>query len=144
MSRIVTITEAAKDALNGGSYSAPYASVEAVRAYKVTYTLEELATLRVSVVPAARNITTADRTRNQYEYEIHVAVMKRLDPSGVEADQLDQLELLVEELLAGLDRQPQAGARFLRSSHAPIYDQTMLEEDNTFMSLFRLFYLEVA
>lgn len=87
--------------LNGGSYSQ---TVTAVRSYVPQYALEDLDTLRVTVV--ARSITFARGSRNganQYDHECQVGVFKR-PPSTVTPDTaeeiawVDGLRYLVEQL----------------------------------------------
>ena len=58
MSLIIDIADAVVARLNAGQFSRP---LEAVRRYRPVFDLQELQTLRVSVVPKSVSIATAAR-----------------------------------------------------------------------------------
>lgn len=94
-SALQDIAEAVKTTLNTASGASAFVTTfTAVRAYKPQYTLEELATLRVTVI--GRKMRPTIESRGGWvgaDYEIDVLVQKKLTDASAntEADQLSQL-----------------------------------------------------
>lgn len=105
MSAIAALADAVAAHVNAGSYSQP---VAAVRSYQPAFTLEELAELRVSVVPRTTTITPASRGFGTFEHVIDVGVQRKL-PAENEQDAIDGLLALVEEIGDRLSRTRLAG-----------------------------------
>ena len=94
MSTIATIADAVAAHLNAGTFSQ---AVNAVRMYQPAFTLEDLAELRVSVVPRTTAIAAASRDSSTFECVVEVGVQKKLPADGADAE-IDALLDLVEEI----------------------------------------------
>jgi hypothetical protein len=134
----IAIADAMVALLNIATLSQPFT---AKRYYLPEFDLKEMDTLHVSVVPAELDEEIADRSRDRSEYKIHVAVQKRVAKQvapGIDADAMDALMLLVEEIddlfrhkvLAGYEQ-----AHWMKTENKPIYDPKQLKENGLFVSL---------
>jgi hypothetical protein len=108
---ILAIADAVVAALNGHTFSAPYnAPLGAVRAYVPVYELEDLAALKVTVVPRGVSgelaVIARDR-RRQMGYQVDVAAQKRVE--GMNPADIDALVLLGEEVADFLFKTPLTG-----------------------------------
>jgi hypothetical protein len=120
----------------------------AVRAWDVSYDLEELATLRVTVV-AARTEDEDDESRGcrAATHEIQVGVQKRVDVADLNAacDPLAYLAQQIGDHFASEDADDAmaqaTGVRHLSSSIA-LYDPLMLREKHVFLSAITLRFRE--
>ena len=146
MAVIVDIANAVVAVLNGAHLSQPLA---AVRHYLPEFDLKEMGELHVSVVPAELDEEMADRSRDQAEYKIHVAVQKRVttqDPPGLDNAAIDGLMRLVEEIDDLFRHKPLAGfeqAHWAKTENKPIYDPKHLKEHGQFTSLLALTFRTV-
>ena len=70
----------------------------AVRKWIVKWTLPDLNTLRVTVVPGPASYEPLDRRRDDQRHEMDIAVQKKVNPN--ENSQIDLLVGLVEEFVA--------------------------------------------
>jgi hypothetical protein len=135
MSVVVTIADAVVAVLNAGGFDLPFT---AERAYTPGYTLEQLATLRVSVVPRGWTIAGRSRQEDQFTYTIDVAVQQRVDGSNAE---VDGLMALVEALADRFRRQRLPNlpeARCVGVSSDPIYAAEHLLESRVFTAVLTL------
>jgi hypothetical protein len=136
MAVITDIADAVVAELNGGTFSQ---AVEAKRFYRPVFDLAEMSALHVSVVPKGVTIERADRSRNQQDVQIDVAVQKKFE-SG-DAAELDPLMALVEEIadfcrLRRLTSYPDA--IWIRTDNVPVYAPEHLEEFRQFTSVLTL------
>jgi len=136
MATITDIADAVVAELNGRSFSQPLA---AVRYYRPVFDLGEMQTLHVSVVPKGVTIERADRSRNQYDFAIDVAVQKKFQTG--DNTELDVLMALVEEIadffrLRRLATYPDAV--WVRTDNVPVYAPEHLEEFRQFTSVLTL------
>jgi hypothetical protein len=134
---IVTIAEAVVDEINAASFSQP---LVAARHYTPSFELSEMSTLKVSVVPRSVTSKALDRARDSFEYQIDVAVQKRVDESLAALDELMQL---VEEIADHLRTSPLTTlpeVRCMEVVNAPIYASEHLQELRQFTSLLTLTY----
>jgi len=141
MATITDIADAVVADLNGHTFSQ---SLTAVRYYRPVFDLGEMQTLHVSVVPKGVTIERADRSRNQYDFAIDVAVQKKFE-SG-DAAELDPLMSLVEEIadffrLRRLASYPDA--IWVRTDNVPVYAPEHLEEFRQFTSVLTLTFRAV-
>jgi hypothetical protein len=140
-STTIQIADAVVTAINGAALSQ---SVLAERHYLPEFNLADLDQLRVSVIPAETEQTVADRTRDQTDYTIHVAIQKRVakqSPPGLDTQAIDALLLLVEEIGDLFRHQSLATtpvARWVKTENRPIYDPKHLNEHGQFTSLLAL------
>jgi len=136
MATITDIADAVVAELNGHTFSQ---SLVAVRYYRPVFDLGEMQTLHVSVVPKGVTIERADRSRNQYDFAIDVAVQKKFEKG--DAAELDPLMALVEEVadffrLRRLAAYPDAV--WVRTDNVPVYAPEHLEEFRQFTSVLTL------
>ena len=136
MATITDIADAVVAELNGRSFSQP---LTAVRYYRPVFDLGEMKTLHVSVVPKGVTIERADRSRNQYDFAIDVAVQKKFQTG--DNTELDALLALVEEIadffrLRRLTSYP--AAIWVRTDNVPVYAPEHLEEFRQFTSVLTL------
>ena len=136
MATITDIADAVVAELNGHTFSQ---SLVAVRYYRPVFDLGEMRTLHVSVVPKGVTIERADRSRNQYDFAIDVAVQKKFEKG--DAAELDPLMALVEEVadffrLRRLAAYPDAV--WVRTDNVPVYAPEHLEEFRQFTSVLSL------
>jgi len=133
---ITNIADAVVTELNGHTFSR---ALTAVRYYRPVFDLGEMQTLHVSVVPKGVTIERADRSRNQYDFAIDVAVQKKFETG--DAAELDPLMTLVEEIadffrLRRLTSYPDAV--WVRTDNVPVYAPEHLEEFRQFTSVLTL------
>lgn len=94
-SLIAQISDAIVTELNAQTFSQEFT---AVRKWLAKWTLPELATLRVSVVPGPATYTMASRGQDDERHEIDIAVQKKIDAGSIAA--VDILVELMEEFIA--------------------------------------------
>jgi hypothetical protein len=135
---ITQIADAVVQELNGHEFSQP---LEAKRYYRPLFDLAAMADLHVSVVPKAASAERLDRSRHQEEYQVDVAVQKKVE--ALDNTALDPLAGLVEEIGLFLrDRRLGAcpAAVWLRTENVPIYAPEHLDELRQFTSVLTLTY----
>ena len=141
MAEVVALAEALVEALNGGSFSQEFT---ARRYYRPVFDLAEMQELHVSVVPKALQIAAAGRDRNQHDYEIDVAVQKKVaDAEGEASAEVDALMTLVEEIADHLRfkrLKGYPGAAWVRTQNDPIYAAEHLEQMRQFTSVLTVTY----
>ena len=146
MAVIVDIAEAVTDALNAGTFSR---SFTARRHYLPVFELKDMDTLHVSVVPKETTIEPADRTREKRDVAVDIGVQQRLPASEKEADELDALMTLVDELAdhlrfgtLELEHPPGAGAKavWIRTENAPVYAPEHIDQLRQFTSVLTVTY----
>lgn len=137
MSVIVDIADAVVAELNEHSFSLDFT---AERAYLPRYELEEMETLRVTVVPSSVQITTVSRAGEQYDYGIDMGVQKRR--TTTDDAELDGLMDLVEEIadhFTGLTLADPAAA-CVEVVNNPIYAPEHLDEMRQYTSVLTLVF----
>ena len=139
MSTIALIADAVAAHINAGTFSQP---VHAVRLYQPAFTLEDLAELRVSVVPRTVSIAAASRDSSTFECAVDVGVQKKLPAEGADAE-MDALLDLVEEITdhLRLKRLPDAPeAAWAGIAHEPVVSSESLEQHRVFTSVLSVTY----
>lgn len=136
MAVILDIADAVVAELNGHTFSQ---ALTARRFYRPLFDLKDMAALHVSVVPKGVTIERADRSRNQEDYQVDVAVQKKF--STGDAAELDPLMALVQEIadffrLRRLAAYP--GATWLKTENAPVYAPEHIDEYRQFTSVLTL------
>ena len=136
MATIADIADALVAALNGHTFSQPFT---AARAYSPVFDLKDMAALHVSVVPKGLAVERADRTRNQCDYSIDVAVQKKFQTG--DAAELDPLMALVEEIADFFRLRrlaPYPDALWVRTENVPVYAVEHMDEFRQFTSVLTL------
>lgn len=138
MSVLKDLANAVVAKLNAGEFSLPFT---AARAYVPVATLEELAMMRVTVVPKSLTISPLTRAKDTHSYAVDVGVQQRVDTSAT--DDTDALASLVEEIadLLRRSRLPDfPAARWVSVENDPIYDWERLKERQVFTSVLTVTY----
>ena len=139
---IKLIAEAVKDSLNAETFSPPFT---AERGYLPVFELKDMTTLHVTVVPRGLTDEPLDRTKNKEEYQIDVAVQKKLD--AADAAEIDLLMALVESIWKHFRRGilPTTPKAFhVNTENMPIYSQEHLGELRQFTSVLTLTFRVMA
>jgi len=133
MARIIDIADSIVTALNGESFSMAFA---AVRAYRPLYELKDLASLHVTVVPKALELSGATRGLIQNDVQIDIGVQQKLDSVEDEAEDTDTLMGLVEEVADFIQSTGSfGGATVVSVANDPIYAPEHLDELRVFTSV---------
>ena len=136
MATILDIADAVVAELNGGSFGLPFT---ATRAYIPRFDLEEMATLRVTVVPKGVQITRGSRGKDQHDYRVDVGVQQKFEQE--DAAELDSLMGLVEQIAdhfrsLALETDPEAVC--VAVENGPVYAQEHMREGRLFTSILTL------
>jgi hypothetical protein len=138
---IITLADAVVDTLNDATLSQSFV---AERVYVPTYAKQddegedELAELRVSVVPSESSMAVLARGSDDFTYVVDVGVFQRINLTN---DAADPLMLLVEEIIdlfrsrAIREAMP---AKLISVENPPIYSPDHLREHQVFASVVRL------
>ena len=136
---LADIARAVADELNAQPFGQAFT---ACRHYRPQFGLEELATLRVSVVPRSLTLATASRARSTWEVAVDVAIQRRLlDPGNIV--EIDTLVALVEEVIAFVDGRRLAAypqAAFVGIENDPAYALDHMDELSVFTSVVTVRY----
>lgn len=137
MSLVVEIADAVVTELNGGTFSQEFT---AQRLFLPESTLEELADLKVIVVP--KTITTETYSRGVYMrvVQIDIGIQKKIGkPETDLLALLDFVQALDTHMRSRVLTQ-KTDASYVGSENNPIYDQNHLVTDRVFTSLLTLTY----
>jgi hypothetical protein len=132
---IVAIADAVTAELNGNSFSKPFM---AQRLYLPVFDLQSMSELKVTVVPKGITTSSLDRSRDNFDYQIDIAVQKKT-PNEIEV--IDALMLLVEEIGDHFRSNPLSsypGARCTGVENTPVYAPDHLLELRQFTSVLTL------
>ena len=132
---IVQLADAVVADLNAATFSQPFT---AQRSYLPRWKLEELATIRVTVVPKDDVGERASRAQWQEDYQLDVALQQRLGAN--ETAQMDALVLLGQELADYFKSRNPAGdlATLVAVAFAPLFDPDHLEKHKTLTTVLNL------
>lgn len=142
MATIIDIADAVAAAINAGTFSQ---SVTAEREYLPTHELAKSQGLTVTVVPRGITSQTTGRKVLQQDYEIDVAVRKKLQTK--EQEELDDLMELSEEVIRHLQLTRLASygvAIWIGTEVRAPYSPEHLHEFRQFTSLATLTYRVLA
>jgi hypothetical protein len=130
------VAEAVVAALNAGSFSHEFT---AARTYLPVFDLAEMADLHVTVVPKGVTSQSGDRSRSQFDYEIDVAVQKKLGTT--DNSEIDDLMALVEEIAdAFRSKRLEAftSATCVKTENEPVYSPEHMDQMRQFTSVLTL------
>ncbi len=132
---IVQLADAVVADLNAATFSQAFT---AQRSYLPRWKLEELATIRVTVVPKDDVGERASRAQWQEDYQLDVAIQQRLGAN--ETAQMDALVLLGQELADYFKSRNPAGdlATLVAVAFAPLFDPDHLEKHKTLTTVLNL------
>jgi len=137
MSLVIDIADALTTLLNSHAFSEEF---EAAREYRPLVDLVEMKDLRVTVVPKGLATVPIDRSRVQQDVEVNVVVQQKLEAG--DAEELDGLMSLVEEIGAFLKfkRLESVGASWVKTTNDPIFAPDHLEQLRQFTSVLTVTY----
>ncbi len=138
MALVTDIADAVVTELAGGAFSQSFTPQRRVLP---EYELADLKDLRVTVVPAAVEISGASRSLSQYDVRIDVGIQKKLG-KNLDAE-VAQLCGLVDEIAEFLKRRPLQSATYaawVRTANEPVYAPDHLAEKRLFTSVLTLTY----
>lgn len=144
MATIVQIADAVVEALNGHEFSR---DVTAARSYLPRYTLSDLETTRLSVIPRGRTTEIDTRGSCQRRLVIEVAIHAKMDAHD-SADEIDPLVEFAEEVEQFVIAMGAEGATCIEIypviEDDGTYDVENLAEVGVFVCAFSAVFLEVA
>ena len=135
MHTTVQVAQAVADALNAHEFSVAFT---AERMALPAFTLEEMQTLHVTVVPREIASSILDRARDEDEVKVDVAVQKKVASAAVE--EVDPLLALVQEIADFLNRTAMGDATWKKTENKPVYAPEHLREKRLFTSVLTLTY----
>jgi hypothetical protein len=138
MSVLVQIADAVAASINGATFTEP---LTAVRAYRPSYDLEQLAETRVTVVPRSMTIAALARLQSQVDCTVDVGIQQRV-PAGDEA-RIDALLDLAETVGDHLRHKRLADfpeAAWLSIAHDPVAASEHLDERSTLTTVLSVTY----
>jgi len=141
MSRLIDLAEAVRVGLNAETFSMIFTPI---RTYRPVFDLQEMATLRVSVVPKAILIVKADRLRNQRDLVIDIGIQQKITTPG--QGSMDALMDLVEEIetyLEAEDNRTFGTAVWVSTENAPVFSQEHLADLRQFTSILTVTYRSI-
>ena len=138
MSLVMDIADAVAAELGTGTFSQ---AITPQRMVLPEFGLEDMADLRVTVVPKAVDVTGSTRSVCQHDVQIDIGIQKKL---GKDLDtKVPLLCELVDEIAAFLKRRPLAAAphaAWVRTANEPIYAPEHLAEQRVFTSILTVTY----
>lgn len=132
---MVAIADAVTAELNGHSFSQPF---NAQRLYLPIFDMQAMSELKVTVVPKSISSSSLDRSRDNFDYQIDIAIQKKT-PNEIAV--IDSLMLLVEEIGDHFRSNPLSsfpGARCTSVENTPVYAPDHLQELRQFTSVLTL------
>ena len=142
MALCLDVADAVAAELAKGSFAV---EIEPRRLVLPSFSLADLADLRVTVVPKAVEITGASRSLAQHDVQVDIGIQKKVGP---EMDsEVTALCGLVEEVATFLKRRPLAAAphvAWVQTANDPIYVPAHLAEQRVFTSVLTATYRTLA
>jgi hypothetical protein len=140
-----TMTDIAEAVLTALNMSTLSQSFTATRSYVPVRKLEELSTLRVTVVASSLEMVLLDRSgRGQFDYVVDIGVQKNIGSGPMTEAQVvaacDPLMLLTEEIvdLFRFEALGSTGATCIEARNNPIFVPSHIDEKRVFTSVISL------
>jgi len=147
MAEILDIADAVVTALNAEAFQGTLEEeFEAVRKYLPRVELKDMGTLHVTVVPKAVVTDVASRSTADYQYQIDVGVQKRFAAGANEAEEIDPLLLIVEQIADYLRFKrldDYTAAMWIKTEHPALYAPEHMEQLRQFTSVLTLTYRRI-
>lgn len=143
------LTDSLAARLSAATYTATYSTLSAEKAYMPNYDLEDMDTLKVSVIPREVIISTTSRGAEQHDYTLSVVLAKRTGGTTAEIDNLLELvENIVDHLrsddLPTVSEYPwPSEATWFGVGLDPVWSQEHLEERRVFFTAINVQYRAV-
>jgi hypothetical protein len=134
MSIDVEVADALAAGISAKAWAGPYGTVTARRLFVPDYTMEDLTTLKVSVVPGTIEIMNAVRGADMFDLDIHVVIAKHLDEDAEADDLVDLRTQIVDAIRSGTVPTPGMpdGVKWLSIAYGQTFDRDSLTEKRTF------------
>ncbi len=139
----IEIADSIIDTLRGSSLSLGF---DVARAYVPVQNVQDLTQTRLTVMPAAMEITMLSRRDDEYAYGIDIGIQRFIGGTTIEVEQIDPYMRLTEQVI-DLFRGKRLGfggplddddyATCMSVSNEPIYDPKHLDEHKVFTSVAR-------
>ena len=149
MSLATDIADAVTAGLNSAAPGSFGEAFVAQRRVLPVYELEQLADLKVTVVPKSVEITGSTRAASQYEITIDIGVQRKLSVGSGDPDtEVDALGALVDQIAAYLRQRPLAAlpgagapwVSWVSMTNDPVYAPEHLHEHRVFTSVLSVTY----
>jgi hypothetical protein len=139
----IEISDALAAGISAYEFSAPYASVDAVRRYLPDYEGPQLRTLQVSVVPGPVETERSSRGQDLFTHEIMVVIAKSVDGSNSDIDELTNLaEEMVDAIRSNLLVMPTMpeNAKYFGAAMQTTFDRDSLMDRRVFLAQINVTY----
>jgi hypothetical protein len=143
MSLITEIADAVTAELNGAAPETFTQAFTAERKVLPFYELQDLAGLKVTVVPKAVEITGSTRSASQHDFAIDIGIQKKLGAPSTLETEVESLGAVVDQIAEYLRQRKLAAAPFaawVSTSNDPVYAPEHLLEKRVFTSVLTLTY----
>lgn len=143
MSLIIEIADAVTAELNAASPGTFTQAFTAERKVLPFYDLQELAALKVTVVPKAVEITGSTRSASQHDFAIDIGIQKKLAPGSIPDTEVHSLGSVVDQIAEYLRQRKLTAAPFaawVSTINGPVYAPEHLLEKRVFTSVLTLTY----
>jgi hypothetical protein len=136
MSIDVEVADALAAGISAKVWSGLYATVTARRLFVPDYTMEDLSSLKVSVVPGSIEIMNAVRGADMFDLDIHVILAKHLDKDSEADDLVDLRTQIVDAIRSGTVATPGMpdGVKWMSIAYGQTFDMDALTKERTFTS----------
>jgi hypothetical protein len=134
----ILIADSLAASLSLAAFDGAIGGVDAVRTYTPDYTTEELADLKVSVVPGPVEVTNHTRQADLFECEIHVVLGKKFDDDD-EIDDLQELRTNIVDAIRSRTLPVSAppmpdGVAWMGITNAVTFDQDQVMKSRVFLA----------
>jgi hypothetical protein len=133
----ILIADSLAESLSSATFDGEIADVNAVRTYVADFTTEDLADIKVSVVPGSVEVTNHTHGADLFEVEIHVVIGKKLVTDAELDDLVDLRTNIVDairskKLPASSPPMP-SGVAWMGITNAVTYDRDHVTGSRVFL-----------
>jgi len=134
--RIISIADDVVTVINGGVYTIND-TIDAKRLYVPEFSVEDLKTLKISVIPVSIPEEISARGRTQLDFMVMIGVQKKTSNLLSEFDKLVEF---MEEMnaLFRFNQLPVTGVSWIASENDPVYDPDYATNIGVFTSVLSL------
>jgi hypothetical protein len=134
----ILIADSLASSLSLAEFDGEIETVDAIRTYVPDYTTEELADLKVSVVPGGTEVSPHTHGADLFEIEVHVVLGKKLSTDAEIDDMIELRTNIVDairskKLPAGATTMP-PGVAWMNVTNAVTYDRDQVTGARVFLA----------
>jgi len=134
----ILIADSLANSLSLARFGGAIETVDAIRTYVPDYTTEELADLKVSVVPGGTEVSPHTHGADLFEIEVHVVLGKKLSTDAEIDDMIELRTNIVDairskKLPAGATTMP-PGVAWMNVTNAVTYDRDQVTGARVFLA----------